>query len=404
MTIAAGADVRSAIAGLRTEWIETAAKTIAGGPDSANLDRLDADLGEFGFACAEAAVNDDPARPRVFRVLMPPHVRAGIHVPGGRFGYDNPDTVYRTIPVDGVSSYVITGAVNPVAPTDINVSLDSALFAGTITTLARRDLVTDRDGHFTITVDPFPAHGRANHIRTTSAAKQIFIRDTIGDWNRQTPTTLTVARTAGPPPAAVETDRQLTHDAVVLIKEYGSGPFHLITQQLAGRTPANVVVAPPALGAVAGALSTQRQTIANFDLSDTAALVTTISTGGAAYFTFPVTDDWAVTPDYWSRTSSLNSAQAQPNSDGTYTFVLSEHDPGVRNWIDPDGLRQGTLFLRWQGFPASGAGPGPTVTEQVVPIADLPRIPAAGTQPVGPAERGREQALRLAGFERLAAS
>ena len=40
-----------------------------------------------------------------------------------------------------------------------------------------------------------------------------------------------------------------------------------------------------------------------------------------------------------------------PNEDGTYTYVISATDPGVHNWIDSDGLREGILTLRMAEFP-----------------------------------------------------
>jgi hypothetical protein len=82
----------------------------------------------------------------------------------------------------------------------------------------------------------------------------------------------------------------------------------------------------------------------------------TTSDGGAYYTGFQVTDPWTIAPDPIYRTSSLNKSQAAPNPDGTYTYVVSLEDPGIQNWIDTVGLRQGWLLLRWQGVPASTSG------------------------------------------------
>ena len=44
-----------------------------------------------------------------------------------------------------------------------------------------------------------------------------------------------------------------------------------------------------------------------------------------------------------------------PNADGTYTYVIAARDPGVHNWIDTDGLREGILTLRMAEFgPTAG--------------------------------------------------
>ena len=62
----------------------------------------------------------------------------------------------------------------------------------------------------------------------------------------------------------------------------------------------------------------------------------------------PVTNLWTVTGDYWDEQTSLNNAQAVANPDGTYTFVISPTDPGVRNWVSTGGLNQGTVSIRFQ--------------------------------------------------------
>ena len=52
-----------------------------------------------------------------------------------------------------------------------------------------------------------------------------------------------------------------------------------------------------------------------------------------------------------TKNGSLNNSQAKVNQDETYTFILSVNDPGVFNWLDPSGLSEGILTLRWSGFP-----------------------------------------------------
>ena len=42
------------------------------------------------------------------------------------------------------------------------------------------------------------------------------------------------------------------------------------------------------------------------------------------------------------------------NEDGSYTYVISPVDPGVANWIDSDGLREGILTLRMAEFGEGG--------------------------------------------------
>jgi hypothetical protein len=136
-----------------------------------------------------------------------------------------------------------------------------------------------------------------------------------------------------------------------------------------------------------------------FHLGDDQAMVVTVTLGDAGYFTTPITDAWTITPDYRNHQSSLNSSQAIPNPDGSYTLVISKTDPGVANWVDTAGLNQGSLFVRWQ-LPGTDpdAGP-PTVTSRVVRLADLPSALPPSTAHVTPEQRAQQLADRQHAYD-----
>jgi hypothetical protein len=48
-----------------------------------------------------------------------------------------------------------------------------------------RDLDIDDDGYFRVSIDPFPADGRANHLRTTIDARFLIFRDTRDGWDEK---------------------------------------------------------------------------------------------------------------------------------------------------------------------------------------------------------------------------
>ena len=57
----------------------------------------------------------------------------------------------------------------------------------------------DSDGSFIITVDSEPAGGRPNHVQSTPAAHEFYIRDVLLDWDRDDPNHLEVERLGGAP-------------------------------------------------------------------------------------------------------------------------------------------------------------------------------------------------------------
>ena len=92
-------------------------------------------------------------------------------------------------------------------------------------------------------------------------------------------------------------------------------------------------------------------------------------------------------PEFIYRQSSLNGHQARVDGDGRFRAVIAHVDPGVANWLDPVGSRQGMLIGRWYGCSST---PLPTLTR--VPLADVRQHLPADTTTVTAA--GREAQLR----------
>jgi hypothetical protein len=127
--------------------------------------------------------------------------------------------------------------------------------------------------------------------------------------------------------------------------------------------------------------------------------VVDLSDGGADYFTVPLSNIWGTTLDLVDRTGSLNKAQSVANDDGTYTYVISPVDPGVANWIDSDGLREGILTLRMAEFGANGPREDLGARGRVVKLdrldAEVPTL-----HPVSTAERAAQLADRRKAYLR----
>jgi hypothetical protein len=108
--------------------------------------------------------------------------------------------------------------------------------------------------------------------------------------------------------------------------------------------------------------------------------------GGAAYAVAPVNNIWGGLGDYLHHRATIGTGRAAANPDGSYTFVVSLTDPGISNWVDPEGMTEGTMFFRWAGLSADYTGAPPQLQTQVVPLSDLahalppgvPRLDAAG--------------------------
>lgn len=364
---------------------------------------LDAAIDELAFSAIQKAVNNDPYHPKVYWVDAAPRSWFGLDVPGGRYSYDNPDCIYRTVPIDGSLHYVITGYRHPEGPSDVTFSLISDPNSQTtVAALAGPDLVVDQDGSYTITIGNSPSDGRTNHIQSTLLAKQLFIRNNLGDWSTQIPDNITVQLlddATGHAPigeAAIIINAQWNLQESII--DYGVGALGLKTMI----NPTNQLSAP-SQSSTLGTLTTQASAFGHFALSAGEALVATLDPGPADYFVFPLTNPWIITPTIpGSRQLSLNSVQAAANANGTYTFVVAGEDPAVHNWIDTTGLTEGTFMVRWQGLSTASSdasnATAPAITVQVVPVSGLAAVLPGETRYVTPEQRAKQLAERAAGY------
>ncbi|KAL5334689.1 hypothetical protein BJX70DRAFT_411111 [Aspergillus crustosus] len=350
---------------------------------------LDAAIDEIAFSAIQKAVNNDPYYPKVYVVDAGPRQWFGLDVPGGRYSYDNPDCIYRTIPIDSDLSYIVTGERYTPGPTDVTFSLIVNPNAqNTVAYLAGEDLLLNSDSSYTITINSSSAEGATNHIQSTSSATQLLIRNNLGNWENETPDGIS---------AQLVDDIFLdaTWNLQQSIVAYGVGALGLKTSTNAVNT-----LSDPSQSSSLGTLTSQASSFGHFELAVDEALVVTLTPGAATYFVFPVTNPWMVTVDPASQIS-LNSMQAVSNADGTYTFVVSLQDPEFYNWVNTTGLTEGTIMARWQGLPTSSdSSTEVAIATQVVLLSELASVLPSGTRYVNPSERAVQLEERAAAYAR----
>lgn len=429
-----------AVLGLAWRIIGDIEYAAVGGPDHENLAMLGDAVDEWAMASAFQSMILNSNDPSIVMQVAPPHRWYGQDVIGSRILYDNPDTIYRFAGVNFASQYVITGRL-PEDDPKASFSVLTGLTGTTAAVLDADKLELGPDRTFVITVSGAPAQpGQSNHLQITPDTTLIAIRDTLSDWNTQSPMALAIQRVAGPPNSLfgqfggfaipgigpLVAQSELLTALVSLIPPLPAVPRFLqgsITALLMLRgiseelTYIKVATTDPVTGnrkgpntftdptSNASFLATQLQSAGYFHLADDQALVLTVRPNNAGYFVVPVTNDWTITENYWDDQTSLNNTQARSNPDGSYTFVVSPTEPNlvggnsVWNWVSTGGLNQGTIAIRFQSIDPNNPAT-PTVSSQTVPLNQLGSVLPAGTVFVSPAERAAQIAARREGFNR----
>lgn len=361
------------------------------------MDQFDSMVDEYVFHYLMRTVASDGQYPGVLRFMTPPHRWFGREVPGSRWGADSPDFAYRIIPVAHGGKYEITARATSANPPTAHFALmgDNTAAPQIMSLIDSVDMQMDADGSFVLTVDGDEAGSRPNHIQTQPGALQIWIRDALTDWVKQTPYALTAKR-LNPPECDPLNDDEMARTAAKALTDgiYYSYFISRITTSL----PPNQVD-QPASSAALGGMPTQYTAKAHVILEPDEALIVTASSAGALFRNAVLTSVFNMSLNYWDRISSLNSGQMEPDESGLFTYVVAHSDPGVHNWLDPCGVRELTLGHRWQSFPDGGAKEVPTITSRLVKLADLESEMPQGVRRINSAGRMAQLAERRAGYD-----
>ncbi len=107
-----------------------------------------------------------------------------------------------------------------------------------------------------------------------------------------------------------------------------------------------------------------------FKLEEGEALVVTVHEPDKPflYWGLTLTSPWGESFDYRYTTTALNNKTATRGDDGTWRLVIAPTDPGVTNWLDTGGRREGYMLVRW----VLADGP-PHPSAEVVQMVDLAR-------------------------------
>ena len=351
---------------------------------------------EVMFSAAVWGSNRDPLRPKTICITRLAHPVGGDRIPGTRWGVDNPDSVYRQIPISGFERYRITGRVPEHRLPENYFTLWDHDW-NTVDVLDGSGLVLESDRTFEIFVDTDPKGGRPNHIRSSTKALEFYIRDVLQDWTVDTPNDLAIERLGPAPMKPVLSFDEEAERVAETMAVFASNTRRY--NQQAYDKPANVLEFTIDRD-TDGALRNQIYILGHFDLEDDEALVIDVNLGGAGYFIAPITNYWGNTNGIVDRTGSLNLSQSVRNADGTLTYVVSKHDPSVPNWLDPSDMREGILTLRWAEFEGGVPGADLGATSRVVPLAKLREHLPEETPIVTPDERARQRAERAAAYLR----
>lgn len=146
----------------------------------------------------------------------------------------------------------------------------------------------------------------------------------------------------------------------------------------------------------AGALAKQVYWPACFQLDDDEGLIIeTELPAHRPYWNIQLNDPYFNALEYVYRLSSLNGHTAKVSSDGKFRAVIALKDPGVPNWLDPAGYKEGGIYGRW--FDCDTC---PTPIIKRVRLTELRKHLPSDTPIISPEERAEELRIRVRACQR----
>jgi hypothetical protein len=272
-----------------------------------------------------------------------------------KWGMDCPDAAYTGAALRGDATYRVHGHRGTARYLGFQVmsGIESSV------NVVASDLDIAADGSFEIVLSAKEHAG--NWMALSDRTTSLVVRQFFYDWDAEEAADLDIeCLVPGPswpdpePLSPAGVARQL-----VAIGEFleASIAFWLDVEE-GGRSQGINTFRPPAALTAMGAAAENVSVWGSWDLDDAQALVIEVSPPEALYWSVSLGNHWWETIDYANRQSSLNGHQAVIDDDGVFRAVVSRHDPGVANWLDTAGHRQGPMIFRWL---RAQSAPVPTV-------------------------------------------
>ncbi|MET0985661.1 MAG: hypothetical protein ABW034_09675 [Steroidobacteraceae bacterium] len=291
-------------------------------------------------------------------------------------GATNPDAAYCIAPLEGNGTYKISGFRGTVRMIDFQIGMGQFYprgqggLAPSIVNYDIDSLHIGNDSSFeVIASSKRPEHYTGDWWHLDPRATHVFVRQVAYDWLREVDGRLAIERldrpAMRPRPSIQELQANLQQ-----ISSSAQNYLALSTGMLKRYLKEGLInrVTVRDLAGAGGFVDIKQLYIEGLiDIDDDEALIFEMQIPRRCrYWNLQTTDGLWNAVDYVNRQSSLNGHTARLDADGRFRAVISAHDPGVPNWLDTGGYRQGSVFGR---LLECDSVPTPTVTR--VRLADV---------------------------------
>ncbi len=294
-----------------------------------------------------------------------------------KWGMECPDCIYVGSALTGGTTYRLWGNRGSARYVGLQVMAGMASSANALLD----EFELDAHGNFEIILSAEPHPG--NWIPLDDDATMLVVRHFFYDWEHEVPVTMSIEPLSGP--ATLDEAEPVEPRAAMARQVIALGDFVEENLQffLGFSNPEHPnTFLPPLDGTAMGAAAENRPVIGSWKLAPDEALIIEVTPPEGLYWSYSLGNVWWETIDYGNRQSSLNGFQAVVDDDGLVRVVVAHDDPGVANWLDTAGHREGPIILRCVRTETA-----PVPEARVVRFAQLLDELPADVRRITPAER-----------------
>lgn len=285
--------------------------------------------------------------------------------PYKKWGGDNPDAFYQYTPLDPALTYRVTGHPGDAVYYSFSVyggPDDGRYSERMVGWVNDRDLTPGPDGTVTFTLSPDPFDGPGVTLEPDAVAG--ITRDYLDDRRTGERMTWHIECLNG-------SDTYEQHDADMARRFTNAATW--LREQVAmvpvwPGEPNEVQEPYPVPTATFGwAAGDAAYAMGRFSLTNDEALVIEGRSPACAFWNLCLWNSLLHSYNSDYDQVSINGSQVELDEDGSWRIVVSDHDPGVPNWVATQGHQEGLLWFRWFLPEATPERP----TTRVVALPDL---------------------------------
>jgi hypothetical protein len=355
-------DTRSRLDAAWKVWIDSQEAAIETVRTAQGVPRTDVDMAEgYRWVTRLASLaqewfveKSDPLHPQLFQAQTE-YRKLLVDNPDVRYGFCALDETraYRLLGTRGEAAYIGLTFGTPVGKGPVGGRTGTTVQAH----IDQFDL--GPQGEVDILIAPpeqLPDPRPKNCVELAPGTGQLAVRETFFDRRRDKPADLRVELVAEVPPPVLGVEEvaakiefagvfvqfvaatavNMWHDTAHNVNTLGgtSGAHHVAAQDDEVRSHSNAEMTYHG---------------GRWVLGEGEALVVTVHDPPREFLYWGLTTStaWMESLDYRYTTTNLNNRTAQRSADGSWRLVIAPTDPGVPNWLDTQGRREGYMIVRW---------------------------------------------------------